>query len=106
MSADNQHTTSGPRIRHKLEGPRNHYLTFAGSIILTMLAFAAVLYGGMSKAFLVPFLIFMALVQVILQLTYWMHMKDRGHTFAIIGLSFGSIVALTAVAAGVYWIWW
>lgn len=107
MSAEQQHTSSsGPRVRHKVEGPRNHYLTFAGSILLTMLAFAAVLYGGMTKAFLVPFLIVMAVVQVVLQLAYWMHMKDRGHVYAIIGLSFGSIIALTAVAAGVYWIWW
>jgi len=106
MSADHQHTSSAPKVRHKLEGPKNHYLTFAASIILTMLAFAAVMYGGMSRAFLVPFLIFMAVVQVVMQLAYWMHMKDRGHVYAIIGLAFGAIIALTAVAAGVYWIWW
>jgi len=105
MSADHQHTSS-PKVRHKVEGPKNHYLTFAASILLTMLAFAAVIYGGMSKAFLVPFLIFMAIIQVVMQLAYWMHMKDRGNAFPIIGLAFGAIVALTAVAAGVYWIWW
>lgn len=106
MSENHQQPASGPKVRHKTEGPKNHYLTFAASIILTMLAFAAVLYGGMSKAFLVPFLVIMAIAQVILQLAYWMHMKDRGHVYPIIGLSFGAIIALTAVAAGVYWIWW
>lgn len=89
-----------------MEGPRNHYITFMISILLTMLAFGAVLYGKMTTAFLLPFLVVLALVQVLFQLSYWMHMKDRGHTFPIIGISFGAIVALTAVTAGVYWIWW
>lgn len=71
-----------------------------------MLAFAAVIFGGMTKAFLLPFLVGLAIVQVIFQLTYWMHMKDKGHVFAIIGISFGVIIALTAVAAAVYWVWW
>jgi cytochrome c oxidase subunit IV len=96
---------SGPKTRHRQEGPRNHYLTFMASIMLTMLAFAAVVYGGMSKAFLVPFLILMAVVQVVMQLAYWMHMKDRGHVYSIIGLIFGVIITLTAIAAAVYWVW-
>lgn len=106
MSEDQIHSSSTPKVRYKPEGPRNHYLTFMASIMLTMLAFAAVLYGGMSKAFLVPFLIMMALIQVIMQLTYWMHMKDRGHVYSLIGLAFGGIIALTAVAAALYWVWW
>lgn len=105
MSAD-QVQASAPKPRHRVEGPKNHYLTYIISIILTMLAFAAVIFGGMTKAFLLPFLVGLAVVQVIFQLAYWMHMKDRGHVFAIIGISFGVIIALTGVAAAVYWVWW
>jgi cytochrome c oxidase subunit 4 len=48
----------------------------------------------------------MALVQVVFQLVYWMHMKERGHMYAAVALGFGFIVAITAVIAGVYWIGW
>jgi len=100
-----QHSSSAGN-RHKLEGPRNHYLSYIVSILLTILAFAAVLYGGMDRSFLILFLVGLAVVQSIFQLAYWMHMKDRGHMIPIVGLIFGAIVGLTAVAAGVYWTWW
>lgn len=100
-----QHTSSAGN-RHKLEGPRNHYLSYIVSIVLTILAFAAVLYGGLDRAFLIMFLVGLAVVQSIFQLAYWMHMKDKGHLFPIAGLIFGAFVALTAVAAAVYWVWW
>jgi cytochrome c oxidase subunit 4 len=92
--------------RHKLESPRNHYLSYIISILLTMLAFAAVLYGGLDRSFLIMFLIGLGIVQTLFQLTYWMHMKERGHLLPIIGIFFGAFVAVTAVLAAVYWMWW
>jgi cytochrome c oxidase subunit 4 len=100
-----QHTSSAG-IRHKLEGPKNHYLSYIVSILLTMLAFAAVLYGGLDRAFLVMFLISLGLIQSIFQLTYWMHMKERGHLLPIIGLAMGGFVALSAAVTAIYWVWW
>lgn len=105
MSLDQTQPTA-PKRRQRVEGAKNHYLTYIVSILLTMLAFGAVLFGGMTKAFLLPFLVGLAAVQVIFQLAYWMHMKDRGHVYAIIGIAFGFIIALTGVAAAVYWVWW
>ena len=105
MSA-HQESSSAAGQRHRQEGPRNHYLSYILSIILTMLAFAAVIYGDLNRAFLLWFLVILALAQVIFQLVYWMHMKDRGHTYPILFLSMGFITALTAVAAAVYWVWW
>lgn len=102
----NQHVSSHSNDRHRLEGPRNHYLSYIVSIVLTMLAFAAVLYAGLDRSFLMWFLIGLAVVQVIFQLYYWMHMKERGHLYAIIGLCFGAFVALLCLAAAVYWTWW
>ncbi|TVY10228.1 cytochrome C oxidase subunit IV family protein [Paenibacillus cremeus] len=104
MSSHN-HTTTGTE-RHRLEGPRNHYLSYIISIVLTMLAFAIVLYGGLDRSFIILFLVGLAIVQAVFQLAYWMHMKDRGHFFPIMGLAMGAFVALTAVAMAVYWLWW
>lgn len=101
----NQQHSSGNE-RHRLEGARNHYISYIVSIVLTMLAFAVVLYGGLDRTFIIFFLVGLAVVQVIFQLAYWMHMKDRGHLFPIGGLAFGTLIALTAVAAGVFWMWW
>ncbi|MCZ8523236.1 MULTISPECIES: cytochrome C oxidase subunit IV family protein [Paenibacillus] len=101
-----QHHTSSPTERHRLEGPRNHYLSYLISIILTMISFAVVLYGGLDRSFIIFFIVGIGVVQVIFQLAYWMHMKERGHMFPIAGLAFGAFVALSAVAAAVYWVWW
>lgn len=101
-----QHHTSSAGERHRLEGPRNHYLSYIISIVLTILAFAAVLYGGLDKSFLIIFLVSLGIAQALFQLAFWMHMKDKGHLFPIIGLLFGAFVALTAVIMAVYWVWW
>ncbi|CAG7649981.1 cytochrome C oxidase subunit IV family protein [Paenibacillus allorhizosphaerae] len=101
-----QHHTTVGHERHRQEGPKNHYLSYIISIVLTMLAFAIVLYGGLDRSFIIMFLVGLAIVQIIFQLAYWMHMKDRGHFFPILGLCFGAFVALTAVAMAVFWLWW
>ena len=103
--SSHSHTTSANK-RHKLESPKNHYLSYIISILLTMLAFAAVMYGGLDRSFLIMFLVGLGIVQSIFQLTYWMHMKERGHLLPIIGIMFGAIIAATAVLAAVYWMWW
>src|SRR5690242_16498412 len=98
-----EHThEAAPKERHKAESPLNHYLSYIVSIVLTMIAFAAVLYGGLDHKFLLIFLVVMALVQILFQLVYWMHMKERGHVYAAVALGFGFFIALTAVVAGVY----
>jgi cytochrome c oxidase subunit IV len=104
--AGGQHSSSAGNERHRLEGPKNHYLSYIISIVLTMLAFAVVLYGGLDRGFIILFLVGLAVAQVIFQLAYWMHMKEKGHLFPIIGLLFGTIIALTALAAGVFWTFW
>lgn len=91
--------------RHVHEGPKNHYLSFILSIVLTILAFVVV-NAKMGKAFTLLFIVILAIVQALFQLAFWMHLKDRGHLYPILGMIFGAIIALTAVAASVYWIWW
>jgi len=98
---------SGDHIKRRKghEGPRNHLITFAISIILTILAFAAVSVPGLSKGFVYSLLVLMAILQVLVQLGVWMHLKDRGHFWAILAMLFGGLVVLYAVVSVAYWIW-
>jgi len=97
-----EHTSKRPHVH---EGPKNHYLAFILSLVLTALAFAVVM-AEMGRTFTILFILTLGIIQVVFQLAFWMHMKDRGHGYAIVGLITGAIVALTGVAAVVYWIWW
>lgn len=94
---------STPKHRH--EGPRNHLLAFALSILLTAFAFVAVMNTEIEPWWVIVFITTLAIFQAVIQLAYWMHMKDRGHFFAIIGIAFGFIVALTCVASGIWMSW-
>lgn len=105
MSANHHTASEQTGKRHIHEGPKNHYLSFALSIVLTILAFIVV-YAEIGKTFTILFILVLGLIQALFQLAFWMHMKDRGHTYAIIGIAFGFIIALTGVAAVTYWIWW
>lgn len=87
------------------EGSRNHLITFGISIILTLLAFAVVSIPGISKGFVYSLLVMMAILQVIVQLAFWMHLKDRGHFWAQLAIIFGSLVVVYAVASVVFWTW-
>ncbi|MFD2673660.1 cytochrome C oxidase subunit IV family protein [Marinicrinis sediminis] len=88
------------------EGPRNHIITYAISMILTFIAFVAAANDALSGGFVIFLLVTMAMVQVIVQLAFWMHMKDKGHVYAFIALFTGFITALTAVAAALFLMWW
>jgi cytochrome c oxidase subunit 4 len=104
--AANHHAASEQtNKRHVHEGPKNHYLSFVLSIVLTILAFVVV-YAEIGRTFTILFILLLGIIQAVFQLAFWMHMKDRGHGYAITGIAFGFIIALTGVAAVVYWIWW
>jgi cytochrome c oxidase subunit IV len=103
--ANQHHSAPEEATRHHHEGPRNHYLAFALSIVLTILAFAAV-NANLGRTFTIAFILLLALIQASFQLFFWMHMKDKGHFYAKVGIAFGFVIALTALAAAVYWMWW
>ncbi|WP_128895195.1 cytochrome C oxidase subunit IV family protein [Longirhabdus pacifica] len=106
----NNHVEEKPvtniKRRDNHEGPKYHFITYAVSMVLTFLAFIAVLNETLNKNFVVFLILAMAVVQVVLQLAYWMHMKDRGHFYAITGLIVGTFVMFTCVIMAVYWVWW
>ncbi|MDD9266781.1 cytochrome C oxidase subunit IV family protein [Paenibacillus sp. GCM10023248] len=104
--SSNSHDTHAPNKRVKHESPLNHYLSYIISILLTMLAFAVVLYGDLDRSFILIFIVTLALVQAVIQLFFWMHAKERGHLFPLIFIAGGAFVALTGVITAVYWMWW
>lgn len=104
--SSHSHEAAAPSKRHKLESPMNHYLSYIMSIILTMLAFAVVIYGGLDRSFILIFIISLAIVQAVVQLLFWMHAKERGHFLPLLFMAVGAIIALTAIISAIYWMWW
>lgn len=104
--SSNSHDTHAPSKRVKHDSTLNHYLTYIISILLTMLAFAVVLYGDLDRSFILIFIVSLGIVQALVQLLFWMHAKERGHLFPLIFIFAGAFIALTGVITAVYWVWW
>jgi len=104
--ADNHATAGHSNKRHRTEGPQKHVIAFIFSILLTVIAFATVASGEVNKDFTFIILIIMAILQVFIQLAFWMHLKDRGHLYPIIGIIFGVVIVLTMIVMALYWVWW
>ncbi|WP_138754205.1 cytochrome C oxidase subunit IV family protein [Paenibacillus sinopodophylli] len=105
MASNHTATEESPK-RHKVEGPKKHIVAFIFSVLLTFIAFATVISGEINKDFTYIILIGLAVLQVFVQMAFWMHMKDRGHTFAIIGILTGVFIVFTCVIMAEYWAWW
>ncbi|GAK07664.1 cytochrome C oxidase subunit IV family protein [Geomicrobium sp. JCM 19038] len=82
---------------------RIQFIAFAFMIALTFLAFIAVGAEVAPPGFVISFIIFLAFIQLFLQLYYFMHLKDKDHgwanTFMVSGLvlSIPTIVALILI---------
>lgn len=105
-SESNQRSAEQRPERHRVEGPQKHIIAFIFSLLLTLIAFAVVMSGEVNKDFIYLMLLGTAVLQVFVQMAFWMHMKDRGHTLPIIGIGFGVIVVFTIVIMAEYWAWW
>jgi cytochrome c oxidase subunit IV len=94
------------RIKKSKEEMKYQVVSFTLMIFLTLVAFAAVGIEGFSSWFTVPFIVLLALVQVIFQLYYFMHMSHKGHEapslFLYSGVLIGAITVLTFMTI----IWW
>lgn len=103
---ENNHSAGQSAKRHKVEGPQKHIVAFVMSLALTIIAFAAVAAGEINTTFVYIILVLMAVIQVFIQMSFWMHMKDRGHLFPIIGIFAGVIIVFTMVIMALFWVWW
>lgn len=98
---ENEQTVQRPKVKRgpALEGPKNHYITFGVSIVLSLLAFMAAANESLNPKFVIFLLVAMAAVQALFQILYWMHLKDRGHFFPFLFIFMGTIVTLLAFAS-------
>ncbi|UHA75006.1 cytochrome C oxidase subunit IV family protein [Paenibacillus sp. 481] len=104
-----QHTVSDneSKRRHKHEGPQKHIVAFIISVALTLIAFAAVgSVGEVNTTFIIVILLVMAVIQVCIQMGYWMHMKDKGHMLPILFMFGGAFIAFTGIIMALFWVWW
>ncbi|GEK32670.1 cytochrome c oxidase subunit IVB [Kurthia sibirica] len=87
------------------EAMRNQVTAFAIMIFFTFIAFALVM-AGFSPTLVVPVILLLAVVQVILQLYFFMHWSEKGHGIPQFFMYSGALVAFTMVLAFVTIIWW
>ncbi|WP_270165395.1 cytochrome C oxidase subunit IV family protein [Paenibacillus sp. SYP-B4298] len=104
--AGNHSTSEHQGGRHKVEGPQKHIIAYIFSLVLTLLAFTMVAAGEINTMFTYILLLVMAGIQVYIQMAFWMHMKDRGHMYATVGILTGVFVVFTMVVMAEYWVWW
>lgn len=110
--ANPQLNSGNPRVdieyrrKKSAEEMRHQVVSFALMIFLTLIAFAAVAIKGFSAWFIVPFILLLAIVQVIFQLYYFMHMSHKGHEAPSMFLYSGLLVGLVTVLAFTTIIWW
>lgn len=109
----NQQVNSGnPRVdieyRRKKNAEEMKYqiVSFTLMIFLTLVAFAAVAIKGFTAWFTVPFILLLAVVQVIFQLFYFMHMSHKGHEAPSLFLFSGLFIGLVLILAFSTIIWW
>nr|WP_132744652.1 cytochrome C oxidase subunit IV family protein [Scopulibacillus darangshiensis] len=83
-----------------------HYLvSFGLMIIFTLLAFGTVMIDGIPKHFTSFFIVTLAIVQVLFQLYYFMHLKDKDHGFPTLFIFSGALVAFITVLTFVSIVW-
>lgn len=92
-----------PKI--KKDGAKVHVVAFIASLVLTMFAFLAVAYKVIPVSFAIPFIVILAIVQAAFQMFIWMHMDQKGHEYARIGIATGIVVVVPMVWAFIYTIW-
>ncbi|MBM7659500.1 cytochrome c oxidase subunit 4 [Bacillus mesophilus] len=94
------------RRKKNKQDMKHQVITFALMIALTLVAFLAVGYEGFTAWFSVPFILLLAVIQVIFQLYYFMHMSHKGHEGPALFLYSGLLVGLITILAFVTIIWW
>jgi cytochrome c oxidase subunit IV len=76
---------------------RHQVISFVFMIFLTSVAFLTVASDTIPNRFAIPFILLIAVVQVLMQLYYFMHLNDRGNGWNNIMLWTGIFVAAMTV---------
>lgn len=82
----------------------SHIIGFVLSLILTFIALRLVLSKAMAPASLFTVIFILALVQIAIQLYFFMHITERiGPRYHVLGLMLGAVFVI-AIVAGSIWI--
>ncbi len=100
----NVHVDYEYRRKKNAEEMRMQVTSFALMIFFTLISFVAVA-GEFSKWFVIPIIFLLAIVQVIFQLYYFMHMSHKGHGAVKIFLFSGCTVAFVTILTFINIVW-
>lgn len=97
--------------RRAKEGMRSQVAMFSLMIFFTLISFSMVFahlndVAGFSKFFIIPTIFLFALVQVGLQLYYFMHMSEKGHGIPQMFMFTGAVLGFLIPLAFVTIVWW
>jgi cytochrome c oxidase subunit IV len=106
LNKQNMRAQYNYRKRKSAEEMKHQVITFALMIFLTIIAFIAVGYSNFSASFVVPFILLLAVIQVIFQLYYFMHANQKGHEMPMVFMYSAMFVAFITVLCFVTIIWW
>lgn len=90
--------TNEEKRNHKVE-LKKQFVAFALMIVLTFLAFAAVATDLIPRTLAIPFILILAVIQLALQLLFFMHMKDKDHAWANVFMITGIFITLPTIVA-------
>jgi cytochrome c oxidase subunit IV len=105
-NSGNERVDLAYRRKKNAEDMKHQVISFVLMILLTLIAFAAVGYDKFSPWFSVPFILLLAVVQVLFQLYYFMHMSHKGHEMPAVFMYGGILVAFVTVWAFSVIVWW
>ena len=106
VNSGNPKVDTAYRRKKNAEDMKQQVIAFALTIFLTLLAFFAVAYEEYTAWFTVPFIILLAIVQLVFQLYYFMHMSHKGHEAPALFLYSGVLIAAITILAFTTIIWW
>lgn len=94
------------RKQRNKDDMKQQVIVFAMMIFFTMLSFSAVALDVITAQFTAPFILVLAIVQVMFQLYYFMHMSHKGHEAPAVFIFTGIIVTAITIAALMTIVWW
>lgn len=79
---------------HQPESVKKHVISFVWMIALTAVAFYLVLADVVPRSWILPIILFFAVIQVFLQLFTFMHLDQKGSAYYTVFMMVGLIIAV------------
>lgn len=90
---------SNEQLRHTNHEIKKQIVVFALCLFMTVIAFLAVATEVIPGSFGIPFILILAVIQLALQLLFFMHLKDKDHGWAIAFMISGLFITVPTIAS-------